>query len=388
MSVDLGVHCSVGDEYIEFSNALFRHLADSALFFDAGLMMLLKNTLHIEKTQLLFYDNAYRLQNFYSMTRAGAPSLFTQGCYHQFYLRNPIYHKILSLARGDHRGPHAPHLCVSTDIIPEGYDSSEFAVFLQKNFDGMKYAIVVPFGQLKRLRLTFMKSSEEGDFTERERQTVQMICSTIDAAYRAFLSRYHSQRDSAIKSRLLAAKDTGLLVLDGQMRTLFCNSVMENYLASMLRDDSPASRLALVSACLQDPAGEHGCLAGGRPCRLTVSLEMDGFPYESEPNYYITMTPVAPEDAPAALPARGALQDKMDPGSPGLFGPEEAGLSSREREVAAEIASGKSYRDIAGQMYLSENTVRKHAQNIFKKLGVRNRTQLMYRSLGIGPGRS
>ncbi len=49
-------------------------------------------------------------------------------------------------------------------------------------------------------------------------------------------------------------------------------------------------------------------------------------------------------------------------------------LTSREQQVLALVASGASNRQVAGELVLSEHTVRRHLQNIFSKLGVSSRT--------------
>jgi DNA-binding CsgD family transcriptional regulator len=51
-------------------------------------------------------------------------------------------------------------------------------------------------------------------------------------------------------------------------------------------------------------------------------------------------------------------------------------LSAREREVAAQIASGDSNRQIASRLGVSERTVGAHVQNILNKLGFENRVQI------------
>ena len=60
-------------------------------------------------------------------------------------------------------------------------------------------------------------------------------------------------------------------------------------------------------------------------------------------------------------------------------------LSDRELEVLQQLASGKSNRQIAGSLYITEGTVKNHMTNILGKLGVSDRTQaaLKARELGI-----
>jgi len=53
--------------------------------------------------------------------------------------------------------------------------------------------------------------------------------------------------------------------------------------------------------------------------------------------------------------------------------PPDAPLSSRELEVLRLIAQGRSNRQIAGQLFISEHTVARHVSNIFHKLGVASR---------------
>ena len=53
---------------------------------------------------------------------------------------------------------------------------------------------------------------------------------------------------------------------------------------------------------------------------------------------------------------------------------ETHGLSERELEVLRLVAAGKSNREIATALVVSEHTVARHVQNIFAKLGVTSRT--------------
>ena len=53
------------------------------------------------------------------------------------------------------------------------------------------------------------------------------------------------------------------------------------------------------------------------------------------------------------------------------------GLSSREMEVIALIVAGYTNKDLARELGISENTAKHHLTNIFDKLGVSNRLELV-----------
>jgi len=55
----------------------------------------------------------------------------------------------------------------------------------------------------------------------------------------------------------------------------------------------------------------------------------------------------------------------------------EHSLSLREIEVAELLVKGNRISAIASRLYISENTVRGHAKNIYRKLGVHNRQELI-----------
>jgi DNA-binding NarL/FixJ family response regulator len=58
-------------------------------------------------------------------------------------------------------------------------------------------------------------------------------------------------------------------------------------------------------------------------------------------------------------------------------------LSDREQEVLAALAKGYSYKEIAGQLGISFETVRTHLRTIYEKLHVHSRTEAVLKYLGL-----
>jgi DNA-binding NarL/FixJ family response regulator len=67
-----------------------------------------------------------------------------------------------------------------------------------------------------------------------------------------------------------------------------------------------------------------------------------------------------------------------------MRGPAEEALSSREIEVLALVAKGANNREVAGQLFISEATVKTHLLHIYSKLGVADRTAAVTTALERG----
>jgi two-component system, NarL family, response regulator LiaR len=82
-----------------------------------------------------------------------------------------------------------------------------------------------------------------------------------------------------------------------------------------------------------------------------------------------------------------ASDQRTEPASP--FAPNTAqqrslGITAREIEILTLIARGLSNREIATQLFVSENTVKTHCSRAFDKLGATRRTQAVQRCKELG----
>lgn len=87
---------------------------------------------------------------------------------------------------------------------------------------------------------------------------------------------------------------------------------------------------------------------------------------------------LVPVEAPAAFAPSTA------PFAPDTASQQTLGITARELEILTLIARGFSNREIATQLFVSENTVKTHCSRAFDKLGAARRTQAVQRGKELG----
>jgi DNA-binding NarL/FixJ family response regulator len=126
---------------------------------------------------------------------------------------------------------------------------------------------------------------------------------------------------------------------------------------SKIRKEFPDVKVAMLSAT-QDPALIQTALKRGASA-------------------YIVKT-VAPDDLASAL--RQAVQGHVFTTAgltedPAERAAKDAGLTERELSIVRAVARGLSNEAIAKELWVAEQTVKFHLTNIYRKLGVANRTE-------------
>jgi len=83
---------------------------------------------------------------------------------------------------------------------------------------------------------------------------------------------------------------------------------------------------------------------------------------------------VARNEAPLGREVVALLIEGMHSATAGVKARSQMGsLSSRERQVLELVSEGRSNKEIAAELYVSEFTAKRHVQNILRKLGVHSR---------------
>lgn len=121
-----------------------------------------------------------------------------------------------------------------------------------------------------------------------------------------------------------------------------------------LRAECPEVKVAMLSAN-DDPAVAAEALQRGAVCYLGKRIDP------------ATLGPTIRQIAEGTL-----MDEAMALTSPPAV---EAGLSPRETQMLKRLAEGQSNRKIASDLWLSEHTVKYHLTNVYRKIGVKGRTE-------------
>jgi two-component system, NarL family, response regulator LiaR len=88
---------------------------------------------------------------------------------------------------------------------------------------------------------------------------------------------------------------------------------------------------------------------------------------------------VVVKEVPVPVEPRAA-----EPFTPDVERQEQLGITARELEILGLVARGLSNREIAAELFVSENTVKTHCARTFDKLGAARRTQAVQRGKELG----
>ena len=119
-------------------------------------------------------------------------------------------------------------------------------------------------------------------------------------------------------------------------------------------------------------AGPHAALPRGTACRVGCALDPTADLREA--------VAIFESLGAASWEAQGcALRDSIP-----AHGEPSVGelLSPAERRVTEAVVAGLTNRDVASLLFVSEKTVEFHLHNVYRKLGVHSRTQLVRRLSG------
>jgi DNA-binding NarL/FixJ family response regulator len=145
-----------------------------------------------------------------------------------------------------------------------------------------------------------------------------------------------------------------------------------------LREEGSAARVLVVTS-FTDPATVLPALRAGAAGYVYKDVDPQALAAAIRAVHagHVLLHPDVARLLISALPYAGA------PGGGGTAAPRDR-LTARELEVLAELARGRSNREIARKLGLAEKTVKTHVSAILGKLGVQDRTQAALHAVRAG----
>ncbi len=174
--------------------------------------------------------------------------------------------------------------------------------------------------------------------------------------------------DGAEAVELAAAVAPDVILLDLKLPGLDGLGVLAE-----LRDRNLPARV-LVLTSVADSASVTVAMRGGAAGFLYKDVDPDAL-VRAVRSVHDGHTVLAPEAAGTLVRSRSR---------PTAVGGLDA-LTAREREVLAQIAEGRSNREIARLLNMSEKTVKTHVSSVLAKLGVADRTQAALHAVRNSP---
>jgi DNA-binding NarL/FixJ family response regulator len=156
---------------------------------------------------------------------------------------------------------------------------------------------------------------------------------------------------------MTAAQDPDVVLLDLKLPVMDGITVLRE-----LRDRGLRSRALVLTS-----ASDTGLVA------LAVRAGAAGFLYKDVDPDALVRAVRSVHDGHTLLAADAAGTLLRSGAAPAVRGP--GALTGREREVLAQIADGRSNKEIARLLHVSEKTVKTHVSAVLAKLGVADRTQ-------------
>nr|WP_312577029.1 LuxR C-terminal-related transcriptional regulator [Sedimentibacter sp.] len=357
----------------DFVQDLIKHQSSSNEFFSQELLFIIDKNLNIKNSLIVGYDNTATFSTWIDHSTILARN-DSNHPYHYFCEKDRCA-KLINDECTTNRVSEtkaSPKLYQSTKIISsDEYGSSDYANWLKMNLNSY-YSIALPFGPNGCYHLCFYKTEEQSDFFEKELDVIQAIYTTIFQVYQSYEKQNELKLISKIKDDVIKFGDRAYIILDESLKPVSYNDVAISILSNILGiDEAHDLKLENLFNCMPfliDVNEERDIVVKTvKEHRFRIQRNVHSNENNFPKIYYCISIQKPASDKPSSLLLNSDYT---------LFSGETM-LTSRELEVTKLLCDGKSYQEIADSLYISYHTVKNHIQNIFVKLGVNNRYQLI-----------
>ena len=217
------------------------------------------------------------------------------------------------------------------------------------------------------INIILYKYGGVGDFTEQEKALFQYIGQVFNQSKALHWKNERLRRRLDALCAEAEEPPCGLALIDSKGRLLFSNTLFMSYSARL---SSGLSKEDVVRDVLYAVLGDYTLPRGGVPYRQThidglcVSLQSKRAQLADRADELFILKLVKDSENSVAVLDTTALSLQY-------------GLTRREAEVMVLAAKGYSNQQIADELYIGVSTVKSHVGNVFSKLAVSSRAELL-----------
>ena len=260
----------------------------------------------------------------------------------------------------------------SNDFPGDTFQASEHGRFLAKYNIGHQAVLGMRNRTIQPSHtISIFKTFEDGRFTEHELALYAHISKAFNIAVNHYKQYIRQQQVIEATGFFAGHNNIGYALLEPGGTILYNNEAFLNFSAQISEEQD----LAATVKTLVDKTWQAG--ADARGDGKTKTMDMDGFCVAVSRKKFTTPFGVnryvmlaLRENVQGQGQAQSALDSRTD------F-MEEFNLTPREAEIMMHMAKGLDNNEISNALFISMSTVKSHIRNIYSKLDVSGRTELL-----------
>jgi DNA-binding CsgD family transcriptional regulator len=217
-------------------------------------------------------------------------------------------------------------------------------------------------------RMDLVRGAGDPNFDDREVELVRRLVPHVGAGLKTAVLRSRAPIESASNDA------PGVLALDRDGRVLSQTTSAERLLSELRKLDPPWASLPVAVGMVANAVRRAVASPSDRDRNFVPKVRVRG-----RSGRWLTLYGSLTEPSDVRSSETVVVIEPAKPEEVAWLNVTAYGLSPREEEVVKLAVRGLSNRQISQSLHISENTVQRHLSNIFEKVGVRSRRELVKR---------
>ena len=344
---------SIGfSNFTNFARGFEQYVPSKEQLIDTSLLYLVQNTFGYENISLTYHPKGA----FSSIELIGNCDVArAKSSYNDFQKKDPFAAYIKKTCQ---KNPGTTTL-QSSKVFKSNYFLHEYYQYI--NSFGLAYALTIPVSDY---RLTVYRSKGDRDFTSNEHEAMELLGELLKLKLLAEPQLSSIVDAYMAENNALDSIGIGVITFTSKYQIINCNETAIDLMCNLAQTENLSCACKTIyNQMLKDGVqrknrsntpsiwfkyNEHIIVVDEKCCSAEKQFTMTIYSCDRHTSKNI--------DTDLLM--------------------RQYGLSEREIEIAILLVKGKTYQEIANELYISLNTVRTHVSNTYRKLGIDNKQLL------------